>query len=159
MPGRVRWGNVGRASGLAGLVALVVAWPRLGSTPPELPADEAVPVVAAATAAPVPRAEGERVAPEVRTPQRHAATRRAAAVRRALRVAERERAARLRARRRSHGSGRRRPVAPTAGVPAAPAPVAPAPVPPVPPQRTPSPQVGAPAPTIDPAEREFGFER
>ncbi|MGI8779332.1 MAG: hypothetical protein ACR2L8_04005, partial [Solirubrobacteraceae bacterium] len=63
---RVRWGNVGRAAGVAGLVALVVAWPRLGSPEPELPGDAATPV-AEATVAPVrpvaPRAQREQRAP------------------------------------------------------------------------------------------------
>src|SRR5919108_2400511 len=39
MPGRVRWGNVGRVCGVVAVVAVVVAWPRLES-PVGLPGDE-----------------------------------------------------------------------------------------------------------------------
>ena len=44
MPARVRWGNVGRAAGVVALVALVVAWPRLGAPAVKLPRDAALPV-------------------------------------------------------------------------------------------------------------------
>ena len=55
MPARVRWGNVGRAAAAVGLVALVVAWPRLGGAAPALPADDAVPVASAPEAPAVER--------------------------------------------------------------------------------------------------------
>ena len=55
MPRRVRWGNVGRAAGATAALALVVAWPRLASPPPRLPADRAVPFAAAPGPAPAAR--------------------------------------------------------------------------------------------------------
>src|SRR4051794_8810598 len=48
MRGRGRWGNVGRAFGVAALVAVVVAWPRLDGGEVVLPSDGAVPIVAGA---------------------------------------------------------------------------------------------------------------
>jgi hypothetical protein len=121
MPARVRWGNVGRAAVVAGAMALVVAWPRLGGPPVALPGGEAVPLL-----------EGEgRVAPS---------------------VSERRRGP---VRERDGGGGReveprpgRRPTAPVreGDEPPSATPEPPAPAPP-------------PAPTVDPAEREFGFER
>ena len=47
---RVRWGNVGRAAVVAGVLALAVAWPRLAPEPPRLPSDEGIPL-----ASPTPR--------------------------------------------------------------------------------------------------------
>src|SRR5829696_986715 len=43
---RVRWGNVGRVAGVAAVVGLVVAWPRLGGGALVAPGGPAVPVVA-----------------------------------------------------------------------------------------------------------------
>ena len=47
---RVRWGNVGRAAAVVGVLALAVAWPRLEGGAPRLPSDVAGPV-----AVPAPR--------------------------------------------------------------------------------------------------------
>src|SRR6478752_8623172 len=38
---RIRWGNVVKAVAVAGLVAAVVAWPRLSSDAPALPREDA----------------------------------------------------------------------------------------------------------------------
>src|SRR5690349_2489467 len=62
---RVRWGNVARAAAVAGVVALVVAWPRLAPDGPRVPGGRAVPVatVPPAVGAPrVPRARERRAA-------------------------------------------------------------------------------------------------
>src|SRR5262245_15797432 len=56
---RVRWGNLGRVAGLAVVVVLVVAWPRLEPAPPKLPGDGARPVVVDGRGS-APRGEKER---------------------------------------------------------------------------------------------------
>jgi hypothetical protein len=43
---RVRWDNVGRAAAAVAVGVAVVAWPRLGPTPPRVPSGAAVPIVA-----------------------------------------------------------------------------------------------------------------
>src|SRR3954447_22466228 len=56
---RVKWGNVARAAVAIAVLALVVAWPRLGGDPPALPDDRAVPFsVASRAARPQPAARG-----------------------------------------------------------------------------------------------------
>jgi hypothetical protein len=162
MPARVRWGNVGRAAGVAGAVALVVAWPRLGGPPVALPGGEAVPVVGGerrvAPSGSAGRHEGvRRVAPSVKG--RDEGVRRVAP---SVSGRRRGRTAPVKGR----DEGVRRKVEPRPGRQRA-APVSegdeppgattepPAPDPPP----APSPPPPPPAPTIDPAEREFGFER
>ena len=49
---RVRWGNVGRAAAVVGLLALAVAWPRLEGGAPRVPSDVAVPVLVPAAKTP-----------------------------------------------------------------------------------------------------------
>src|SRR5215211_2066235 len=139
MPTRVRWGNVGRALGAVALVALVVAWPRLRADAPVVPGGAAVPVErewrsappGAAGPAPVRERDGRarRVAPAV------PADRPTAPV-------------------------KQRDEPPPRVAPSVPAGERTAPVKErdQPPPRV-APSVPAPAPTIDPAELEFGFER
>src|SRR3954447_14579721 len=55
---RVRWRNLGRASGLLAVGALVVAWPRLQTAPPQLPVDGARPVQPAGAASDAVAAAG-----------------------------------------------------------------------------------------------------
>jgi hypothetical protein len=126
MRGRVRWGNVGRAAGAVAVVALVVAWPRLGGEPIVVPGGAAVPV-ATPGAAPSPRPA--RTPRPVRTPTGTAQVRKEPA------------------RRRRDRRPPPRDEAPPAGAP------------PTPPPAQPVTRAPPPTPTIDPAEREFGFER
>jgi len=135
MRGRVRWGNVGRVAGAAAVMALVVAWPRLGGDAVVVPGGAAVPFVAGSP----------RPAPTPRVMPTPAGTAQVGEV-------KEKSAPPRRARRRKHPAGARRgttPAAPRAPAPVAPPQPAPQPTPPAPP----------PEPTIDPAEREFGFER
>jgi hypothetical protein len=132
---RVRWGNVGRAGAGVALVALVVAWPRLAGPVPEVPGGEARPVVAGPVEVP---------AGSVATPRKRAA------IPRKRRVVPRVATPRKRRHRRTaHRGEARMVVRPSAVV----APVV------TPPAAVSPPPVSAPAPTVDPAEREFGFER
>jgi len=179
---RVRWDNVGRAAAVAGVAALVVAWPRLGSAPPRLPSDAAVPLVGAVPVEKVGATRGQR---RERTRSRREAalgedkhgersrSRREAA----LEEGEHREPARPRARARAEhierwsGGRRKAPheLSPAPAVPGSEAPRAPAAPPtratappsaPVPPSAGGSP---APeplrAPAVDPVELEFGFER
>jgi hypothetical protein len=59
---RIRWGNVARAAGLAGVIVLVVAWPRLRAAPPRVASGEAVPV----ETAPAPVVTPARPRPRIR---------------------------------------------------------------------------------------------
>ena len=155
MRGRVRWGNVGRAVAAVAVVALVVAWPRLDGGPLEVPGGAAVPV------APTPAGDaGARPGGRCRRPLRPEPGERAR--RHGRSVTQRE----LRA---------PSPAAPRQGARGSAAGAAPrrdsgAPGPgsdsaagrartaaggragPDAPRRR-------PRPTVDPAEREFGFER
>src|SRR5215211_2261033 len=162
MPTRVRWGNVGRALGAVALVALVVAWPRLRADAPVVPGGAAVPVErewrsappGAAGPAPVRERDGRarRVAPAVPGRGRIAPVReRDGRARRGAPAAPADR--RTAPVKQRDGRARR-------GAPAAPADRRTAPVKErdEPPPRV-APSVPAPAPTIDPAELEFGFER
>jgi len=149
MRGRVRWGNVGRAVAAVAVAALVVAWPRLDGGPLEVPGGAAVPV------APTPAGDadaGRKAAPPPAAPEPGERARR-----HGRSVTQRElRAPSPPAPRRER---RRRRAAPRSGAPvpaATPRPVAPAPPPAVAPAPSPAPP---PAATVDPAEREFGFER
>jgi hypothetical protein len=144
MPARVRWGNVGRAAVVAGAMALVVAWPRLGGPPVALPGGEAVPVL-----------EGEgRVAPSVserrRGPvrERDGGGGREVEPRPGRRPTAPVREGDEGGRREVEARPERRPTAPVREGDEPPGATSepPAPAPP-------------PAPTVDPAEREFGFER
>jgi hypothetical protein len=131
---RVRWGNVARALALVLVAALVVAWPRLRSQPPEVPPGAAVPLREAPVAPPPVRAPGTASAPAPAPAPRAAAEPATARTR--------ERPRRERPRRRS----RSRPVTAAKRRAPAPAPAAqPAPVP-------------APAPRALPAAEEFGVE-
>src|SRR3954469_11261327 len=53
---RVRWGNLGRALVVVGVLMLAVAWPRLEGGVPRLPSDDGAPLVRSA-----PRAGTARV--------------------------------------------------------------------------------------------------
>jgi hypothetical protein len=171
MPGRVRWGNVGRAAGALGAVALVVAWPRLGGGVPAVPAGEARPVEGFEARVPGrdgSRPERRRTAPvKVRDGRERRRSGRSA-LRRTAPVRERDgrlgsgRSARRRtapARERNEPAGGE-PVAPADEAPVAepPEPSPPPEPPPAPPEPPPAPEP-PPPPPIDPAEREFGFER
>jgi hypothetical protein len=151
---RVRWGNVGRVAGAVAVVAVVVAWPRLGDDPVVVPGGDAVPLAPVAPSrtprvVPTPTGtESPRSAPTPRPAPTPVGT---AQLGRAREQSERRRRA-----------WRRQPrdeVAPTAPPPAAPPPAAPPPAAPTaPPPARPAPPP-PPAPTVDAAEREFGFER
>jgi hypothetical protein len=131
MRGRVRWDNVGRVAGAVAVLALVVAWPRLDGDPLVAPGGEVVPLVAGPSPRPAP-------APQVvPTPT---ATAQVGKVR--------EKPERRRDRRAKPRDAAPPPPAAPHAQPVAPAPQAPTRAAPPP-----------PAPTIDPAEREFGFER
>jgi hypothetical protein len=133
---RVRWENVFRVAGASLLVAVVVAWPRLAPPEPELPIDEAAPLVAGDE----PRVEPERDDEMPGTERARADERRDRGRRRRYR-ARRDRA------RRDDDRGGDRPERRTAAPP--PAPVSP-------PQPTPTVSPAPPPPT--PPEVEFGFE-
>jgi hypothetical protein len=135
---RVRWGNVGRVAGAVAVVALVVAWPRLGGDPLVAPGGEVVPLVAR----PSPR--------PARAPQVVPTPTATAQVGKVKEKPERRRDRRAKPRNPAPPAGVRvtPPVAAPPAQPVAPAPQAPTRAAPPP-----------PAPTIDPAEREFGFER
>src|SRR3954469_7963780 len=45
---RVRWGNLGRALVVVGVLMLAVAWPRLEGGVPRLPSDDGVPLARSA---------------------------------------------------------------------------------------------------------------
>jgi hypothetical protein len=140
MRGRVRWGNVGRVAGAAAVVALVVAWPRLGGDPLVAPGGVAVPLAMPDPPAPPPRA----------VPRRRVVPTPTAQVGKARKPVRPRRARRAKPRDPAPPAGN--PVTPpVAGPPAQPV----APAQPAPTRAAPAP----PAPTIDPAEREFGFER
>ena len=154
MRGRVRWGNVGRAVAAVAVLALVVAWPRLDGGPLEVPGGAAVPV------APTPAGAagaGREAAPPRAAPEPGERARRhgRSVTQRELRApspaAPRPKARRERRRRRTAP----RSVAPAPA--ATPRTVAPAPPPAVAPAPNPAPPPAAA--TVDPAEREFGFER
>jgi hypothetical protein len=68
--GRIRWANVARLTVLLGVLALVLAWPRLGGTPVRVPAGRVVPVVASPPRAVVTRPVKRRVAVGRRAPRR-----------------------------------------------------------------------------------------
>ena len=167
MRGRVRWGNVGRAAGAVAVAGLVVAWPRLDGGQGEVPSGRAVPVVrgGGTEGGGGERVDGSRDAPAVQEPGRRARRQGRAVTHAQLRAPSRRPARSRPSRARAGGSAprvaaRSRPVAPAATAAPAPSvappaptvPVAPAPVPP---RVAPSAQ----APALDPAEREFGFER
>src|SRR3954447_22706564 len=63
---RLRWGNVGRAAVLAGVLAFVVAWPRISGEAPEVPGAAAVPLGGERPVALVPRAPRRVVRPRRR---------------------------------------------------------------------------------------------
>jgi hypothetical protein len=71
---RVRWHNVARAGAVAGVIALVVLWPRLATPAPDVPPRAAVPVlvgdspVVAPVVSAAPAATAGRVAEEVPEP-------------------------------------------------------------------------------------------
>jgi len=154
MRGRVRWGNVGRAVAAVAVVALVVAWPRLDGGRLEVPGGAAVPVAPTPARAPGMRREA---APPPAAPEPGERARRhgRSVTEHELRAAGAPPAPRPKARR----ERRRRRAAPRSGAPApaaTPRAIAPAPPPAVAPDPNPAPP---PAATVDPAEREFGFER
>jgi hypothetical protein len=141
---RVRWGNVGRVAGAVAVVALVVAWPRLGGDPLVAPGGVVVPL---ATPNPSDPPAPPRAAPRRRVVPTPTAT---AQIGKPRKPARSRRARRAKPRHPAPPAG----VRVTPRVAATPAqPVAPAPQAPT--RAAPRP----PAPTIDPAEREFGFER
>jgi hypothetical protein len=150
---RVRWGNVGRVAGAVAVVAVVVAWPRLGDDPVVVPGGDAVPL------APVAPSRTPRVVPTPTGTEspRSAPTQRPAPT--PVGTAQLGRAREQSERRRAWRRQPRDEVAPTAPPPAAPPPAAPPPAAPTaPPPTRPAPPP-PPAPTVDAAEREFGFER
>ena len=145
---RIRWGNVGRAAVVVGVLALAVAWPRLAPETPRLPPDEGIPL-----ASPSPDA-GRPAAGEANLQPRPPATRPRRAKAKAPRTKTRKRPARAVTRRERPVTGvkRRAPPAqrplqgPAAGTP-----------------RPSAPKIvrRAPAPTFspqDPATQEFSFE-
>jgi hypothetical protein len=150
---RVRWGNVGRAAVVVGVLGLAVAWPRLAPEPPALPSDEGVPVAS-------PTAAGEAARPPTRKagrPKRRARKKPAKKRRVEKRRVERRRVERRRVERRQVEKRQveKRSVAPRSPqpapqvpVPAAPAPTARARPRPTTPTFTPQ----------DPATTEFSFE-
>jgi len=159
MRGRVRWGNVGRAAGALAAVALAVAWPRLGGDAPVVPGDALVPV-------------GTPPPPRRSAPAPHVVPTRPETAQ----GGEAAEAPRRRGRDRRPGPRAPAPVKPPTARPKPRAPVKPAtprpkprvPRPEAPPAAVDAPPAAAapvrsaprpPAPTIDPAEREFGFER
>jgi hypothetical protein len=162
---RVRWGNVGRAAAVVGVLALAVAWPRLEGGAPRLPSDAAIPLAGAGGKVPAGRsgparrkAAGQNVA---RSRSRVGAARRRAAMKKAARRrAERRKAARRRAsvRRaaRRRAARRRKAAERTKKVERE---AVKAPVPPSTPA-VPAPRPAAPRfRPADPATTEFSFER
>ena len=164
MRGRVRWGNVGRAVAAVAVAALVIAWPRLDGGPVEVPSGAPVPV------APTPTrdraADASRAPPAAPEPGERARRRGRPVTQRELRAPPRGRS------RRTARRPRRKERRATARPADAPGPAAPQVVaPPTPTPRAVAPRarrrrrratvVPAPPPaaTVDPAEREFGFER
>jgi len=142
---RVRWGNVGRLAGGLALVALVVAWPRVAGEAPRVPDGVARGVEGAA--GPAEAAFERRDRPPSARPGGGEERR------------ERPKRTKRRVDEPRHESAPAEPVAPQSAEPVAPVePVAPPPAEPVAPAEpvTPAPP---PAPSIDPAELEFGFER
>ena len=153
MRGRVRWRNVGRVVAAVAVVALVVAWPRLDGGPLEVPGGAAVPV--APTPAGDAGARREAAPPPAAAEPGERARRHGRSVTESELRAPSPAAPRPKARRERRG----RRAAPPSGAPApaaTPRAVAPAPPPAVAPDPNPAPP---PAATVDPAEREFGFER
>jgi hypothetical protein len=138
MRGRVRWGNVGRVAGAVAVVALVVAWPRLCGDPLVAPGDEVVPLVAGRSPRPAP---APQVVPTPTATAQVGKVREKPERRRDRRAKPRDAAP-------PASNAATPPGAAPPAQPGAPAPQAPTPAAPPP-----------PAPTIDPAEREFGFER
>src|SRR4051794_3701328 len=73
-PHGVRWGTAGRAAGVAALLGLAVAWPRLSPATPSLPSDRAMPVVSGGGHVAAGRASGpaerRRRAERTRRPER-----------------------------------------------------------------------------------------
>src|SRR3954447_3722931 len=76
---RVRWANVAKLAAVLGLVALVVAWPRLREAPPAVPVGREVPVAG------LPRASRVQAPPRVRSAPRGRRVARPRRVRRARR--------------------------------------------------------------------------
>jgi hypothetical protein len=135
---RVRWRNVGRAVGAVVLIVAVVAWPRLSPPAPRLPDSVDRPLVEPTPRPPAPAVQ--RPAPRRRPRER------------ARRGVERPREVAPPAARDEVAPARRRP---------APPPVSDEIVAPEGPDNvavTPTPTI-APSPSVDPAQREFGFER
>jgi hypothetical protein len=153
MRGRVRWGNVGRAVGTVALVALVVAWPRLGGDALVAPDDSAMPL---ATPRPAPATRATPTGPG--TAQVGKVRERAGAGHEAARSPRKPAPEKRVVKPRPRESEKAPPHydAPPVSTPAPPAPPPPPPPAPRPVITTAPPP---PAPTIDPAEREFGFER
>jgi len=145
---RVRWGNVGRAAVVVGVLALAVAWPRLAPEPPALPSDEGIPLASPTAAGEVARPPTRKAGrPKRRARKKPAKKRRAEKRRVEKRRVEKSRVEKRRLERRSAAPRSPQP-APKVPVPAAPAPTAPARPRPTTPTFTPQ----------DPATTEFSFE-
>jgi hypothetical protein len=100
---RIRWTNVARAAAVAGVIALIFAWPQLREDPPSLPPEPAV----ADTPPPPAREFGIEPAPRVRTRAKKTTK------------ASRPRAKRRHRSRRNDGRRRPKPTAPPAPAPTA----------------------------------------
>jgi hypothetical protein len=141
---RIRWGNVARAAAALGVLALVIAWPRLAPPAPRVPADAAIPLGAGGDDA----APGPEAAPPA--PRRDAAPPARAKRRPARRTRRREPRARRPVRQPAPRGRTGREGRVTQRAAAAPTP-APTPAPPAPPS--------GPTPADpDPATAEFGIE-
>jgi len=151
---RVRWSNVARVAAAVTVVAAIVAWPRLGPPRPRVPAPGARPLVVAPVPTPTPFLT-PRAAPRPRVVARpRVVPRRRAVVRRRRRAARRRVVVPRRANPGIEGGGaagsapRGGTLAPvTGGRDGAAGGV-----------RT-NARVPTAAPTRDPAQGEFGFER
>jgi hypothetical protein len=142
---RVRWSNVARVVAAVAVVAAIVAWPRLGPPRPRVPAPGARPLVVAPVPTPTPFVTPS-AAPRPRVVVRpRVVARRRVVLRRRRRAVRRRVVVPRRANPGIEGGGaagsatRGGTVAPVAGGTSV--------------------TVPTPAPTRDPAQGEFGFER
>ena len=138
---RVRWANVARAVGLAGLAGVVIAWPALNGRDPALPPADPVPV--APTTAPTPASEASTTPAETAAAKRKrvARARERARAARVARVRRRRREARI-ARHRKRRAAQRRHSAHARTHRIVPAPAPPSAPPTAPPAHPPAPAGG-----------------